>query len=439
MSTIYDVINEWDLFTADDAFEKLQLSDWGQIDRALKNIYDGEFPGRLGSCFVGAHLATQLSDGAVGPEALSAPALAFDTVWLFDPLYSLISNAASEVWNLLPERNANYFGGGPHIHIQWRPLGHQQKDDKRKFLLREIPPRLKRLRELQPLYESGAIKFLSWEALLLKHKEQLKSSIENLRPASTKFEMKHPQDAYNLGFRLSPIRLQVSNLPGQRLAPGTDLHFVDRTPILLYGLMNTLISTRCGAILQPELAGDADLYEFVMSGLNPTPDRVALSERIELPRFSQAVWSELATIRKDSEALAMLRDLVREAANSEETRILSDIRSRLETAAEKIRHEDGLGRFFETGGVRFGIDTVKGMSSALASTVVAGAAAGGIVGGPAGAGVGAIGGAIAGAGTDFLIKLATRSFDKAYVAKRNRAELFVRIAERLASQPHDGR
>lgn len=214
MSTIYEVIDEWKLFTADDAFAKLKLSDWSQIDRALKHIYDSEFPGRLGSCFIGAHLATQLSDGTVGPEALSTPALAFDTVWLFDPLYSLISDAASEVWNLLPERNANYFGGGPHIHVQWRPLGHQRKYDKQESLLKEISSRLKRLRELRPLYETGAIQFVSWEALLLKHKEQLKSSIEALRPASAKFEMKHPQSAYNLGFRLSPIRIQVSDMPG---------------------------------------------------------------------------------------------------------------------------------------------------------------------------------------------------------------------------------
>src|SRR5207253_1811739 len=111
-----------------------------------------------------------------------------------------------------------------------------RKYDRHEFLLKEIPPRLRRLRDLRPLYDAGAIRFVSWESLLLKHKDRLKSSIEALRPTSAKFEMRHPQNEYNLGVRLSPIRIQVANMPGQRLPAGTDLHIVSRTPILLYGL-----------------------------------------------------------------------------------------------------------------------------------------------------------------------------------------------------------
>ena len=91
--------------------------------------------------------------------------------------------------------------------------------------------------------------------------------------------------------RLSPIRIQIKDAP--HLPPGTDLYIGDRTPMLLYGLVNTLVSTRCGAVLQPELPGDADVYEFVMSGLNfhaekggnSRPDRAATVLTGDLGRY----------------------------------------------------------------------------------------------------------------------------------------------------------
>ena len=75
------------------------------------------------------------------------------------------------------------------------------------------------------------------------------------------------------------------------------------------------------------------------------------------------------------------------------------------------------------------------MSSRIAGTATAGLIAGGVAGGPAGALVGAVAGGSAGAAMGFLLELATRSFDKAHLAKKNRAELFARIAEKLATSP----
>jgi hypothetical protein len=433
MLTVYDILDEWKLFDDDVSLSKLQLSDWRDVDRALSQIYESEFPGRLGSSFVGAHLTTQVADGVVGPEAIAASVLAFDAVWLFDPIYSLISESVADAWNLLPERNVDYFGKGPHISFDWRPLGHQRKYSRSEFLLRELPSRLRRLRELRRLYDTGAVRFLSWETLLLQNKERLRSSIEALRSPAATITMRHPQNEYNLGIRLSPVRVQMaSDMPERGIAKGADLHFVDRAPLLLYGLMNTLISTRCGAILQPELPGDSDIYEFVMSGLNPTPVRATVTQRIELPRFSQAVWDDIVAIRKDSEVLAVLRDLIRQAAASEEAIVLADIRTRLEDAAEAIKNETALSPYFKTGSIRFGLDAVKGATSRLAGTVAAGAVAGAASGGLPGAVIGAAAGGLTGAATGFLLDLATRSFDKANQAKRNRAELFVRIAQKLA-------
>jgi hypothetical protein len=244
-------------------------------------------------------------------------------------------------------------------------------------------------------------------------------------------KMHYPQNAYNMGVRLSPIRIQIKDAPN--LPPGTDLHIGDRTPMLLYGLMNTLVSTRCGAVLQPELAGDADVYQFVMSGLNSTPRKAEIADQIELPQFSQAIWSDILIIRKDSEALATIRELIRLAANSEEVMVVGDIRTRLEAAAEKVRAENRLLPYFRKGSTKLGLDAVKGFASRVTGSMATGAVTGGIAGGPAGAVVGAAAGGIAGAGLDFLWNLATRSFDKSFKAKSERAELFVRISQRLAN------
>ncbi|WP_441232566.1 hypothetical protein [Bradyrhizobium sp. 1200_D9_N1_1] len=435
MPSVYDVLDQWKLLGESQSISTLRPADWRQIDAALRQLYDSDFSGRLGSSFLGTHLTTRIADGAVGPEALAMPALVFDSVWLFDPVYSLISVAASDVWNLLPERNMQFFGKGPHIWRDWRPLGHQKKYDRHEFLLKELPRRLQRLRELRPLHDAGAIRFVSWEALLLKHKDGLKSSIDVLRAPSSKMQMHYPQSEYNIGVRLDPIRIQVKD--GLNLTPGTDLHIGDRTPMLLYGLVNTLVSTRCGAVLHPELPGDADVYEFVMSGLNSTPKKAPIAEQIELPQFSRAVWDDILTIRKDSEALATVRELIQLAANSNEAAVIGDVRTRLEGAAEKLREENGLLPFFRKGSTKLGFDAVKGSASRVAGTMATGAVTGAISGGPAGAVVGAAAGGIAGAGLDFLWNLATRSFDKDFKAKAERAELFVRIAERLPASNRD--
>ena len=432
--SIYDVLDGWDLLDEESDLSKYGLSDWRDIDRALFDIYEHEFSACLGSSFLGANLTTRFAEGLAPPETIAASVLAFETVWLFDPIYSLVSDAAAEAWNLLPERNADYFGKGPHVYVDWRPLGHQRKHDRREFLLREIPPRIRRLRELRPLFQAGAINFISWERLLLKHRARLKASVDSLRASAEPVVTRHPQDKYNLGFRLPSIRIQLSgDMPQHGLPKGADLHLMDRTHVLLYGLMNTLISSQSGAVLTPELQGDSELYEFVMSGLNPTPARATVSQRIELPRLSEAVWDDLVLIRKDSAALATLRELVRQAATAEEAAVLGSLRARLDGAAEEIQRESGLRPFFKAGSVRLGMDAIKGVTSRLAGTVTAGAVVGGAAGGLAGAIIGAAAGGVGGAATGFLLELATRAFDKTHQVEKARAELFVRISQKLDS------
>lgn len=430
--TVYDVLDEWKLLRPESNLREYTLGDWRNIDRALTEIYEDGVDGRLGSSFLGANLTTRIAEGLAAPEAIATSVLAFDTVWLFDPIYSLVSQAASESWTLLPERNGKYFGQDPHVYIDWRPLGHQGKNDRREFLLREVPPRLKRLRELRPLFETGAVSFISWERLLLKHRARLKAAIDSLRASAEPVVTKHPQKSYNLGFRLSPIRVQLSSdAPQFGFKKGADLHLGDRTHVLLYGLTNTLIAAQTGAVLIPELQGDSDLYEFVMSGLNPLPSRATLNPRIELPRFSRAVWDDLVAIRKDSEALATLREVIRQASTAEEGAILRDFRTRLEVAAERIRAESGLSTYFKAGTARFGLESIKGITTgstgAAAGGMVTGAAVRGLPGAVIGAAVGGVGGAAA----SFLLDLATRAFNKDLKAKRTRAELFVRIAQKL--------
>jgi hypothetical protein len=195
--------------------------------------------------------------------------------------------------------------------------------------------------------------------------------------------------------------------------------------------MNTLVSSQSGAVLIPELPGDSDLYEFVMSGLKLTPARATVTQRIELPRLSQAVWDDLVLIRKDSAALATLREVVRQAATCEESAILGDVQRRLDAAADEIRRESGLVPFFKAGSMRMGMDAIKGITNKLAAGAAAGVATGAVAGGIAGAAAGAVGGAAIG----FLSDLATRAFSKTHQAKKTRAELFVRISQKLGSSP----
>ena len=182
--------------------------------------------------------------------------------------------------------------------------------------------------------------------------------------------------------------------------------------------MNAIWSEACGAAYVPELAGDRVVYDFVVTGGDLKPEVVRLAAPFDLPSFSGAIWDDLVAIRRDSEALGRLREIVRDAAGVTEASALPSLEARLEAAASKLKAEAGLWR------------AVRGATSEFALGMLCGA--GGVLafgGTPATLATGAALGATSGLSATVLLRI----FGSEHQELRRRAELVSRISTKLST------
>lgn len=180
--------------------------------------------------------------------------------------------------------------------------------------------------------------------------------------------------------------------------------FVDKTPVAVAGVLNLMFSTELGAHLLPDLAGDRDVFDFIRSGGQPVP-----------PEFRVARLDDLLAIRRDSEALAVVRQIVQDASFVQEERALESLSHRLDEAAARIREDKSIWNVAKGAGSEFSLAILGG-----------GALAGPIQGMPLK--IAALATAIGGAGA-LLSKLYSGIRERA--AADRRAELLIRIRDKI--------
>ena len=145
----------------------------------------------------------------------------FETVWLPDPAYSFLSRDWAKVWALLPDGHGTFFGGQT-FHMTWRPLWSTPPPERRKGVLEFLPPILRRLRELRPLVESGAIRLHRWEPSLFEKREELRKLVRGMAKDQQIIDLSHryTQDRYSLGPRAWGIAIAAGeNMPGPNPPP----------------------------------------------------------------------------------------------------------------------------------------------------------------------------------------------------------------------------
>lgn len=125
--------------------------------------------------------------------------------------------------------------------------------------------------------------------------------------------------------------------------------FVDKTPVAVAGVLNLMFSTELGAHLLPDLAGDRDVFDFIRSGGQPVP-----------PEFRVARLDDLLAIRRDSEALAVVRQIVQDASFVQEERALESLSHRLDEAAARIREDKSIWNVAKGAGSEFSLAILGG-------------------------------------------------------------------------------
>lgn len=219
---------------------------------------------------------------------------------------------------------------------------------------------------MRPLIESGAVRLFPWELLIKKNTRHLREGVEKLQlqpelleKVSTTFS----QSQYNLGIKVGAIGIKMQSDPSGILPPGAELWLVDKIPILFYGLLNTIYAEQLGANYTPDLPGDRVIHDYIQSGgeLSPTTREI---NTIQLPMFSEALWPDIVAIRKDSELVNILREIINDAANIQEEKSIASISQRLEEAALKIKEDTSIAKLVQGKTIEYSIAGFGGFLSA---------------------------------------------------------------------------
>jgi hypothetical protein len=415
-NALYEILDAWGLSEPEANLNSLAMRDWKRIALAIEQL---ETPASaLGSIHFGLTEGLRLAEGQSAINSLATHAIACDTVWLPDPIASILSHEATEGWALLPEAKGTFFGakrGGIQLH--WKSFWNVPQDQRKRTLMEKLPPILDRLNLLRPLVNVGAVQFFPWERLLLRNAPQMKPVAERLAQDKTVAQLSQrlPQIDYNLGARQGPIGLTVkegwTGNPEMIPPPGAGLHLVDKMPVVLNALLNATVSASMAASYAPQLPGDRLIYDYALTGL-PEPKPRSVVEPLVLPAFGEAVLPDLVAIRRDSEAMALFREAISDAAGVDEQSALDSIRDRLTAAARAAQNESSLGKAVGTRSMQFMLST---FGTALANYAFGGTPL-------VSAGAGAVG---------FLASILQNVLSPDRSKKVQRAELITRVSSRL--------
>ena len=419
---LLDVLDAWELLREDVDLSSYSMIDWKKIEEALVRVEPGK--PALGAVHLGLTDGIAASEGADPFSGIAPYALTFETVWLPDPMYSFLTHDAAKAFRLLPESKGTFFDEKPGAQLDWRNLWMANPQDRRAHARAQLPAILQRLQELRPLVELGAVRFFRWEPLLHKQRDALRKVAIGLSTDSDvkKLTERVPQIEYALGARAGRIGIQASNDftgPGNHPKKGDELHFANKLPMVLSALLNTSVSTTLSSSFAPAKRGDRMLYDCFVSGGRVDAQPTTLVPDLRLPRFAEAVQADLVAIRRDSETLRVFREALRDAGGVTESAALPAIEDRLRQAAAKLYEDASLRK-------AVGDKSVDGTIASLVTGVATYAfehAADVKEGGLA-----AVIAAVAFLAT-LLPPVIRGSGERA--ARRERAELVVRVADRL--------
>lgn len=414
--SIYDVLDAWDLLKDGIDLARYSPGNWDSIGEALEAVSPGSPEPVLGSVHLGLSHGLRVAEGKSPVADIATYAVAHEAVWLPNPLASFFCMEPAEAWALLPESGSDFFGNSPHV--EWRPVRLLPVELRRSGILQFLPPVLDRLRELRPLVELGAVRFITWECPVIEDRDGIRKHVRDLAVDREvqRLCQRYPQHQYNLGVRLGAIGLAAKDdFSDGRVKRREQLWIGDKSPMVMGALLNAAVSVRTAASVSPDLRGDRLLYDYILSGGVAEPRPRPLAEKISLPRFGDAVMPDLAAVRKDSELLNELRVIVREAAGATEDQVVPALRDRLDEVASRLREDASLRKSFGAPGVDVTLTTI---GTAVASYAL----------GAAGAAVaiGAASGAVA-----YLARMLRPLFSTERRATAARAEIVTQIRDRI--------
>ncbi len=417
---IYDVISEWELNGQKLNFRRYTRTTISAIANDVQNCYRGNVPVQSGRFHQSLATATDIVENRRPIEELALPLLYSRQLVLPDPVYSVLAPKANSIWHHLPESGCKGYSDTPLIQSQWKNYWSTPSGERIEYLNSTIPALVAQLMKLKPLVETGFILLQPWEvavetdissikntALALKqHGDLVKDITQKLRQAE-----------YNLGIRLGPISIVANqDVPATGLKKGDELWIAEKTGILVVGLIHSLLASRYQSDFVETLPGDRLVYDFVRTDGILRPPTQDLSGPVRIPHLSSALWPDIVAIKKDSELLERLQQVLETLAYCDSDEQIQGAREKLLEVQSQLvsdasftkRMNLPISELIVTSAVGVASNLITG--AALEKSMLAAGLAGSV---------------------PFACKLVSAYFDKDNRAARKRRDLIVRVNSRI--------
>jgi hypothetical protein len=417
-----EILDGWGLLANPTALDRLSMGDLHTIGKAIDRHYAAAVTADIGGCHIGLSDSIRIGEGRASLSQLAFPLVTHDHIWLSDPICSFLSLEASSLWRQTPEGGGKLFGDSKTIVMHWRSLWNFPKEGRRNYARKVLPGLVQVLRELKPLIVNRLVRLFAWERVAYAQLAVMRDTVLELEsnPIMMATHRSVPQGEFTLGPRAGQMSIIAdTDSSDGTVKKGDQLWVVDTKPMLLTAVANLEVSAATGASYQPTRRGDRLLVEFIAGGATAVP-RIEKGWPIEaIPNLSKALWPDIRAIRADSQTLQDFRTVL-EAAESfegEPSQLVKALGERFEQVGTRLREDVSLGRATKNAMTNMSIDTVATSSAAGLAALLSGA----------GLHVSA-GAAIAVAPLKVLLN---RFLDPTRKAKVKRANLFIRVGERL--------
>jgi hypothetical protein len=418
MKDIYFVLDSWGLLKEDVNLKIYSNRELLQVGREIESCYSEASKQMLGRAHLGVTRSIRYVEGNELLSSIAVPLLTFNQIWLPDPIYSFFTRQSFEAWKLMPDSGSRFFTKQPSIHTAWTTYWGCSHENRNDYLLKTLPGILNRMKIIRPLVNDKVIFLWPWELLVNNCYKEMKESIQILEKSQiiNVITKKYNQNEYNLGPRIGSIGVELSSNDSiHGLKAGTKMWLGDTIPVLVYGLLNTMVSEYFGANFISELPGDRIVHDFIRSGGNIEPPSMELGKHVALPRFTEAIWDDIIAIRKDSESLSLLRNIISDASNLDEEFSMESIKDRISDVINKINCEKSIWKVVKDGTSEVIIGAFGGfITMAVSGTTIPLSTVG----------------AGAGSGLAFLWQLYKGLGNKNFREARKRVELYTKIIEK---------
>jgi hypothetical protein len=220
-----------------------------------------------------------------------------------------------------------------------------------------------------------------------------------------------------LGVRLGALSITANeDVPATGLKKGDSLWIVDKTEILVLGLIHSLLASQYHSNFVETLPGDRLVFDFVRTDGVLRPAMQNLSGTIEIPNLSRALWPDIVAIKKDSELLGKLQDRISELAYCGDDDQLDVIREGLAEVQSKLMNDASFAKCLKLPTSELIVSSAVGVASNLITGADLSKAALA---------------SVLTAGVMFTHKLISEYFDTENQAARKRRDLVVRINSRI--------